>query len=150
MRERWAAKVGSVPTSQSASSFALRECFFTFGGPTGALQAQGAAHQSNNRANVIKIMNPVSPQASGTWTITGSLNAARFEHTATLLLNGMVLLQGEEMVPGTRSRAQNCTTQRPECGRAPAVSISAHRITRRRCCLTEWCLLQEELIVPTP
>src|SRR5436190_23660711 len=68
--------------------------FFTFGGPTGALQAQGAAHQSNNWANVIKIMNPVSPQASGTWTVTGSLNAARFEHTATLLLNGMVLVAG--------------------------------------------------------
>src|SRR5204863_77756 len=68
--------------------------FFTFAGPTGALQAQGAAHQSNNWANVIKIMNPVSPQASGTWTVTGSLNAARFEHTATLLLNGMVLVAG--------------------------------------------------------
>src|SRR5438067_2047745 len=68
--------------------------FFTFGGPTGALQAQGAAHQSNNRANVIKIMNPVSPQASGTWTMTGSLNAGRGRHTATLLSNEMVLVAG--------------------------------------------------------
>ena len=32
--------------------------------------------------------------ASGTWTMTGSLNRARGEHTATLLPNGMVLVAG--------------------------------------------------------
>ena len=32
--------------------------------------------------------------ASGTWTDTGSLNAARYSHTATLLRNGMVLVAG--------------------------------------------------------
>ena len=32
--------------------------------------------------------------ASGTWTVTGSLNTARYYHTATLLLNGMVLVAG--------------------------------------------------------
>jgi Kelch motif len=31
---------------------------------------------------------------SGTWTPTGSLNTARFGHTATLLLNGLVLVAG--------------------------------------------------------
>jgi hypothetical protein len=32
--------------------------------------------------------------ASGTWTVTGSLNTARAEHTATLLPNGMTLVAG--------------------------------------------------------
>ena len=34
--------------------------------------------------------------ASGTWTLTGSLNTARYLHTATLLPNGMVLVAGGE------------------------------------------------------
>ena len=34
--------------------------------------------------------------ASGTWSLTGSLNTARYDHTATLLPNGMVLVAGGE------------------------------------------------------
>src|SRR6266404_4458673 len=36
--------------------------------------------------------------ASGTWTVTGSLNTARYYHTATLLPNGMVLVAGGEII----------------------------------------------------
>ena len=32
--------------------------------------------------------------ASGSWTVTGSLNTARYLHTATVLFNGMVLVAG--------------------------------------------------------
>ena len=32
--------------------------------------------------------------ATGTWSLTGSLNAARKDHTGTLLPNGMVLVTG--------------------------------------------------------
>ena len=32
--------------------------------------------------------------ATGTFTVTGSLNTARYYHTATLLNNGMVLIAG--------------------------------------------------------
>src|SRR5207247_947693 len=32
--------------------------------------------------------------ASGTWSVTGSLNTGRDSHTATLLPNGMVLVAG--------------------------------------------------------
>ena len=47
--------------------------FAAFGAPTGPFQSQ---------------------EANGSWTTTGSLDTARFEHTATLLPNGMVLVAG--------------------------------------------------------
>jgi hypothetical protein len=35
-----------------------------------------------------------SEGSSGTFTLTGSLNTARYDHTATLLVNGQVLVVG--------------------------------------------------------
>src|SRR5947208_935280 len=37
---------------------------------------------------------PPSQLDGGSWTLTGSLNTGRFEYTATLLPNGMVLVAG--------------------------------------------------------
>src|SRR6266436_761280 len=39
------------------------------------------------------VVKPVVP-SGGSWTLTGSLNTGRFEYTATLLPNGMVLVAG--------------------------------------------------------
>src|SRR4030095_12385484 len=42
--------------------------------------------------------------ASGTWASTGAMNTARWDHTATLLLNGEVLVSGGENRGGTLAR----------------------------------------------
>ena len=39
--------------------------------------------------------------ATGTWSITGSLSTGRFDHTATLLRNGKVLVAGGEVAIAT-------------------------------------------------
>jgi hypothetical protein len=44
--------------------------------------------------------------ASGTWTATGSLNAARLQHTATLLPNGKVLVAGGFSTAGFLNSAE--------------------------------------------
>jgi hypothetical protein len=70
---------------------------FAFGAPTRALQAQGSGHESSKlQPGIVKISGLVSRDnpASGTWSVTGSLNTARDEHTATLLPNGKVLVAG--------------------------------------------------------
>ena len=59
--------------------------------------------------------------ATGIWTVTGSLNTARYGHTATLLTDGRYWSQ----VPMAQavSRARNSTIQRRESGPSLAVSI---------------------------
>ena len=60
--------------------------------------------------------------ASGTWTATGSLNTARYYHTATLLPNGMVLVAGGLDILSLLPRARNCTIRRAGPGLPPAAS----------------------------
>ena len=43
---------------------------------------------------------------SGTFKLTGSLNTARYAHTATLLSNGEVLVAGGENASGTLASAE--------------------------------------------
>jgi N-acetylneuraminic acid mutarotase len=64
-------------------SFPYAGAFLCFAGMLMAFVAEGAPSH------------PVSSQAAtGSWTVTGSLATPRFEHTATLLANNMVLVVG--------------------------------------------------------
>src|SRR6266404_6288820 len=56
-------------------------------------RALGQRAQRNISKKTLDVEAPSHPD-SGNWTVTGSLNIARAEHTATLLSNGMVLVAG--------------------------------------------------------
>jgi len=60
--------------------------------PNGKVLLAGGAGGSNNSSilNTAELYDP----ATGTWSVTGSLIAARYGHTATLLQNGNVLIAG--------------------------------------------------------
>ena len=66
---------------------------FAFAASTAPLLAHGLGRQRNEPPDIVNI-NILTPVSSGAWIVTGSLNAARFEHTATLLLNDIVLVAG--------------------------------------------------------
>ena len=60
--------------------------------PNGKVLVVGGFND-NNGASILASAELYDP-ASGTWTLTGSLNTARAYHTATLLPNGKVLVAG--------------------------------------------------------
>jgi hypothetical protein len=83
----------------------------------------------------------VQPSAgqSGTWTETGSLVTARWDHTATLLPNGKVLVAGGY---GIRSEFASAELYDPATGIWTATgSLATARglHTRRPCCPTARC-----------
>ena len=65
-----------------------------------------------------------------------AFNAARYYHTTTLLLNGMVLAAGGQMGRGNLARARNCTTRRAGPGQLRAASTPHAMRIRRPCCQT--------------
>ncbi len=61
--------------------------------PNGKVLVAGGADNSFNALASAELFDPASG-TNGTWTTTGSLGAARIQHTATLLPNGTVLVTG--------------------------------------------------------
>lgn len=52
------------------------------------------AQRATTRQSAVTPLSTGDDPASGTWTVTGSLNTARYAYTATLLSNGKVLVAG--------------------------------------------------------
>jgi hypothetical protein len=74
-------------------------------------KATGAVHALGFAAVVVVgffevAASPAVAQSSGTWALTGSVNTARADHTATLLPNGQVLVAGGENATGFLASAE--------------------------------------------
>jgi len=61
--------------------------------PNGQVLVAGGSNVTGNTFNILNGAELYDP-ASGTWSVTGSLNTPRSGHTATLLPNGKVLVAG--------------------------------------------------------
>ena len=77
--------------------------------------------------------------ANGNWTATGSLATARFEHTATLLPNGTVLVAGGLDDSGKLLASTEFYDPASGNWSTTGASRSHEWITPRRCCLTASC-----------
>jgi hypothetical protein len=93
---------------------------------------------------------PLEPAVCSSWTATGSLNTGRTHHTATLLLNGMVLVAGggtrvdlasaelyETCTPNTNSDSDSYTESYSYSKASPDFSASPNAAAVKRNTLTE-------------
>ncbi len=91
--DTWAA-TGSMSTARTLEHTATLL-------PNGKVLVAGGASISSSGFVVILASAELYDPSSGTWTTTGSMNVARFRHTATLLPNGQVLVAGGQDIFGT-------------------------------------------------
>src|SRR5436309_1831309 len=69
-------------------------CFALLPATRAVLPAPDGGYPGQNTAGGDDALFSLNTPANLTWSFTGSLNTARFYHTATLLPNGMVLVAG--------------------------------------------------------
>ncbi len=82
--------------------------------PNGKALVVGGQTRSNNFITTASA--ELYDPATGKWTLTGSLKVARFDHTATLLPNGKVLVVGGQSGDTTASRLSSAELYDPISG----------------------------------
>ncbi len=107
-------------------------------GQTATLLPDGQVLVAGGNADVYR-KKPVSSvelynPATGTWTVTNSMQLARVAHTATLLLDGQVLIAG-----GYNTNVlSSAELYNPKSGTWTAAHLTAHAmLTQQRCCLMD-------------